>query len=50
MHDFLYIIFFYTIVGKYFLVDAGYTNGPGFLAPYQGTRYRKHPSKLQGVI
>jgi len=28
-----------TIVGKYFLVDAGYTNGPGFLAPYQGTRY-----------
>lgn len=28
-----------TIVGKYFLVDAGYTNGPGFLAPYRGTRY-----------
>ncbi|KAH1203388.1 Protein ALP1-like [Glycine max] len=25
--------------GKYFLVDVGYTNGPGFLAPYQGTRY-----------
>ncbi|XP_029129893.1 putative nuclease HARBI1 [Cajanus cajan] len=25
--------------GKYFLVDAGYTNGPGFLAPYRGTRY-----------
>ncbi|XP_040361307.1 protein ALP1-like [Rosa chinensis] len=24
---------------KYFLVDAGYTNGPGFLAPYRGTRY-----------
>ncbi|KAH1262035.1 Protein ALP1-like [Glycine max] len=23
----------------YFLVDAGYTNGLGFLAPYQGTRY-----------
>ncbi|KAB2606825.1 hypothetical protein D8674_006542 [Pyrus ussuriensis x Pyrus communis] len=23
----------------YFLVDAGYTNGPGFLAPYRGTRY-----------
>ena len=20
-------------------MDAGYTNGPGFLAPYQGTRY-----------
>nr|KYP65460.1 hypothetical protein KK1_011695 [Cajanus cajan] len=26
-------------VSKYFLVDASYTNGPGFLAPYQGTRY-----------
>ncbi|XP_020258378.1 uncharacterized protein LOC109834772 [Asparagus officinalis] len=24
---------------KYFLVDAGYTNGSGFLAPYRGTRY-----------
>nr|XP_028953872.1 protein ALP1-like [Malus domestica] len=24
---------------KYYLVDAGYTNGPGFLAPYRGTRY-----------
>ncbi|KAL6191226.1 hypothetical protein ACLB2K_037617 [Fragaria x ananassa] len=24
---------------KYFLVDACYTNGPGFLAPYRGTRY-----------
>ncbi|KAM7476800.1 hypothetical protein LguiB_024043 [Lonicera macranthoides] len=25
--------------GKYYLVDAGYTNGPGFLAPYRGVRY-----------
>uniref|UniRef100_A0A0R0K820 DUF8040 domain-containing protein n=1 Tax=Glycine max TaxID=3847 RepID=A0A0R0K820_SOYBN len=25
--------------GKYFLVDAGYTNGLGFLAAYRGTRY-----------
>ncbi|BFG41564.1 hypothetical protein CerSpe_278380 [Prunus speciosa] len=24
---------------KYYLVDAGYANGPGFLAPYRGTRY-----------
>ncbi|GMY25321.1 protein ALP1-like, partial [Fagus crenata] len=24
---------------KYYLVAAGYTNGPGFLAPYRGTRY-----------
>ncbi|KAL4287525.1 hypothetical protein AHAS_Ahas19G0194900 [Arachis hypogaea] len=25
--------------GNYYLVDVGYTNGPGFLAPYRGTRY-----------
>ncbi|XP_060676222.1 protein ALP1-like isoform X1 [Ziziphus jujuba] len=25
--------------GCYYLVDAGYTNGEGFLAPYRGTRY-----------
>ncbi|XLR11159.1 hypothetical protein S83_039097 [Arachis hypogaea] len=24
---------------NYYLVDAGYTNGLGFLAPYRGTRY-----------
>ncbi|XP_029153454.1 uncharacterized protein [Arachis hypogaea] len=28
-----------TMKGNYYLVDAGYTNGPGFLAPYRGTRY-----------
>ncbi|KAK2659009.1 hypothetical protein Ddye_005542 [Dipteronia dyeriana] len=25
--------------GNYYLADAGYTNGQGFLAPYIGTRY-----------
>lgn len=25
--------------GKYFLVDSGYTNMPGFLSPYRGERY-----------
>ncbi|XP_048432713.1 putative nuclease HARBI1 [Pyrus x bretschneideri] len=25
--------------GTYYLVDSGYTNGEGFLAPYRGTRY-----------
>lgn len=29
---------YYQIVG-YYLVDAGYTNGEGFLAPYRGQRY-----------
>ncbi|XP_060673748.1 uncharacterized protein LOC112491959 isoform X2 [Ziziphus jujuba] len=28
-----------TRKGCYYLVDAGYTNGEGFLAPYRGTRY-----------
>ena len=26
-------------IGYYYLVDAGYTNGDGFLAPYRGTHY-----------
>ncbi|XP_047341264.1 protein ALP1-like [Impatiens glandulifera] len=26
-------------IGQYYLVDAGYTNGEGFLAPYRGQRY-----------
>ncbi|KAL0325053.1 UNVERIFIED_CONTAM: hypothetical protein Sradi_5074600 [Sesamum radiatum] len=25
--------------GSYYLVDVGYTNGDGFLAPFQGQRY-----------
>ncbi|GFP91248.1 putative nuclease harbi1 [Phtheirospermum japonicum] len=31
--------FTYLPEGKYFLVDAGYTNYAGFLAPYRQTRY-----------
>ena len=27
------------MLGYYCLVDASYTNGQGFLAPYKGTRY-----------
>ena len=26
-------------VGKYYLVDSGYVNRPGFLSPYRGTKY-----------
>ena len=26
-------------IGNYYLSDAGYTNGKGFLAPYRGQRY-----------
>ena len=28
-----------TRAGKYYLVDSGYPNRPGFLAPYRGTTY-----------
>jgi len=29
----------FWLLGYYYLVDGGYTNGEGFLAPYRGTRY-----------
>lgn len=31
--------FFGNFEGNYYLVDAGYTNGEGFLSPYRGHRY-----------
>jgi hypothetical protein len=31
--------FFYFILGKYYVVDAGYPNRPGYLAPFKGARY-----------
>lgn len=36
MHNILINIIY---LGYYYLVDAGYTNGQGFLAPYRGQRY-----------
>ncbi|KAK8940466.1 hypothetical protein KSP39_PZI010716 [Platanthera zijinensis] len=35
-------------IGKYYLVDAGYTNGPGYLAPYRSTRYHLQEWATQG--
>jgi hypothetical protein len=29
----------YSCVGKYYLVDFGYPNKPGYLAPYKSTKY-----------
>ena len=29
----------FHVVGKYYLVDSGYPNRPGYLAPYKGTKY-----------
>ena len=33
------LILIYICVGKYYVVDAGYPNRPGYLAPYKGERY-----------
>jgi hypothetical protein len=30
---------FVAVVGKYYLVDSGYPNRLGYLAPYKGTKY-----------
>jgi hypothetical protein len=34
--------------GKYYLVTAGYTNGPKFLAPYRSTQYHLNEWAIQG--
>jgi len=36
----------HCIIGKYYLVDAGYTTMPGFIAPYRGVRY--HLKEIEG--
>jgi hypothetical protein len=33
------LIFVYTCLVKYYMVDAGYPNRLGYLAPYKGQRY-----------
>jgi hypothetical protein len=33
------LIHFILVIGKFYLVDAGYACRPGFLPPYRGTRY-----------
>ncbi|KAL5581725.1 hypothetical protein UlMin_014167 [Ulmus minor] len=35
-------------MGKYYLVDSGYANRPGFLAPYCGTNYHIRDRRRQG--
>ena len=32
-------LLYYFALGKYYNVDAGYPNRPGYLAPYKGERY-----------
>lgn len=43
---YLLLLLFGKLVGCYYLVDAGYSNAEGFLAPYRGTRY--HLSAWRG--
>ena len=38
-----------SIVGKYYLVDAGYPNQSGYLAPYKGQKYHL-PEFRQGRL
>jgi hypothetical protein len=35
----LIILGFFLFIGKYYLVDSGYPNRKGYLAPYKGQRY-----------
>jgi hypothetical protein len=36
----MYVIFvLYVCAGKYYLVDSGYSNRKGYLAPYKGQKY-----------
>ncbi|KAL5540421.1 hypothetical protein UlMin_044937 [Ulmus minor] len=35
-------------MGKYYLVDSGFTNRPSFLAPYHGTNYHIRDRRRQG--
>jgi hypothetical protein len=37
----------YVCAGKYYLVDSGYPNRKGYLAPYKGQKY--HISEWQNV-
>jgi hypothetical protein len=39
MDDLILIITCCMCVGKYYVVDVGYPNHPGYLAPYKGERY-----------
>ncbi|CAL5370490.1 unnamed protein product [Camellia sinensis] len=38
----------YTIMGKYYLVDAGYKNQKDFLAPFKGCRYHQEQFSVTG--
>ena len=37
--DMIFNIYLYFSLGKYYLVDAGYTNMQGFLSSFRNVRY-----------
>jgi hypothetical protein len=37
--NYLNLKYFFANVGKYYLVESGYPNRLGYLAPYKGTKY-----------
>jgi hypothetical protein len=38
----------YNVAGKYYLVDSGYRNQVGYLAPYKGQTTRYHVAEFRG--
>ena len=41
----LHIFIWYNRVGKYYLVDSGYSNKPRFLAPFRNILYHLHDTR-----
>ena len=42
------ILILYTPVGKYYLVDSGYSNKPGYLAPFHNILYYLRDARRRG--
>ena len=47
VYDYFFILFYLTI-GKYYLVDAGYPNKNGYLAPFKGSQYHQAQFREHG--
>ncbi|KAL5547778.1 hypothetical protein UlMin_003009 [Ulmus minor] len=42
------ILVLYNRVGKYYLVDSGYSNKPGYLAPFRNIPYHLRDARIRG--
>jgi hypothetical protein len=45
--SYVFNFIFFVCAGKYYLVDSGYPNRKGYLAPYKGQKY--HISEWQNA-